>query len=88
MQSKITDIDPLCWLEFTEDSIITSCKSGKLLRSDGTNFSVSNNVCRPHPNMGPTRDAVMEVKYLPELILSRSRRQDTQTNQVALVLTG
>jgi hypothetical protein len=22
-------VDPLCWLEFTEESIITSCKSGK-----------------------------------------------------------
>lgn len=28
-QSKIVDKDPLCWLEFTEDSILTSCKSGK-----------------------------------------------------------
>lgn len=27
-QSKTVDADPLCWLEFTEDSIITSCKSG------------------------------------------------------------
>lgn len=29
VMSKIIDTDPLCWLEFTEDSIITSCKSGK-----------------------------------------------------------
>ncbi len=28
-QSKVIDVDPLCWLEFTEESIITSCKSGK-----------------------------------------------------------
>ncbi|PBP19557.1 hypothetical protein BUE80_DR009612, partial [Diplocarpon rosae] len=27
--SKIVDPDPLCWLEFTEDSIITSCNSGE-----------------------------------------------------------
>ncbi len=30
LQSKVVDVDPLCWLEFTEESIITSCKSGKL----------------------------------------------------------
>ncbi|OIW25198.1 WD40 repeat-like protein [Coniochaeta ligniaria NRRL 30616] len=28
--SKIVDKDPLCWLEFTEDSILTSCKSGHI----------------------------------------------------------
>lgn len=28
-QSKVIDPDPLCWLEFTQDSIITSCKSGQ-----------------------------------------------------------
>jgi hypothetical protein len=28
-QSKVIDPDPLCWLEFTEESIITSCKSGR-----------------------------------------------------------
>jgi hypothetical protein len=28
-QSKSIDPDPLCWLTFTEDSIITSCKTGK-----------------------------------------------------------
>ncbi|KAK3941667.1 WD40 repeat-like protein [Diplogelasinospora grovesii] len=26
--SKTVDADPLCWLDFTEDAIITSCKSG------------------------------------------------------------
>ncbi|KAK4454036.1 WD40 repeat-like protein [Podospora aff. communis PSN243] len=26
--SKTVDADPLCWLEFTQDAIITSCKSG------------------------------------------------------------
>ncbi|KAK0739132.1 WD40-repeat-containing domain protein [Apiosordaria backusii] len=26
--SKIIDDDPLCWLDFTQDAIITSCKSG------------------------------------------------------------
>ncbi|KAM7207438.1 WD40 repeat-like protein [Naviculisporaceae sp. PSN 640] len=26
--SKIIDDDPLCWLEFTEEAILTSCKSG------------------------------------------------------------
>jgi hypothetical protein len=62
VQSKIADIDPLCWLEFTEDSIITSCKSGKLLQSHRAVLSFSNNVRRPHPNMGPTRNAVMEMK--------------------------
>ncbi|XMA16938.1 hypothetical protein WAI453_009729 [Rhynchosporium graminicola] len=30
VMSKIVDPDPLCWLEFTEDSIITSCKSGHI----------------------------------------------------------
>lgn len=30
-QSKSIDPDPLCWLTFTEDSIITSCKTGKRL---------------------------------------------------------
>lgn len=29
VMSKVVDPDPLCWLEFTEDSILTSCKSGK-----------------------------------------------------------
>ena len=28
--TKAVDADPLCWLEFTEDSIMTSCKSGAL----------------------------------------------------------
>lgn len=28
--SKTVDKDPLCWLEFTEESIITSCKSGHI----------------------------------------------------------
>lgn len=28
-QSKKADADPLCWLEFTKDSILASCKSGK-----------------------------------------------------------
>lgn len=27
-QSKIVDDDPLCWLDFTKDGIVTSCKSG------------------------------------------------------------
>jgi len=26
--SKVIDPDPLCWLDFTEESIITSCKNG------------------------------------------------------------
>jgi hypothetical protein len=30
-QSKVVDPDPLCWLRFTEDTIMTSCKSGKSL---------------------------------------------------------
>ncbi|KAI9056011.1 hypothetical protein LZ554_000943 [Drepanopeziza brunnea f. sp. 'monogermtubi'] len=30
VMSKIIDPDPLCWLEFTEDSILTSCKSGHI----------------------------------------------------------
>jgi WD40 repeat protein len=35
VMSKVVDPDPLCWLEFTEDAILTSCKSGKysLLRT-------------------------------------------------------
>ena len=28
-QSKTVDDDPLCWLGFTPDAILTSCKSGK-----------------------------------------------------------
>ena len=28
-QTKTIDKDPLAWLQFTEDAIITSCKSGK-----------------------------------------------------------
>ena len=31
--TKAVDADPLCWLEFTEDSIMTSCKSGMLGKS-------------------------------------------------------
>lgn len=27
--TKVVDADPLCWLEFTEEAIVTSCKSGK-----------------------------------------------------------
>ncbi|TVY30983.1 putative catabolite repression protein [Lachnellula hyalina] len=30
VMSKVIDPDPLCWLEFTEESIITSCKSGHI----------------------------------------------------------
>ena len=32
MQSKTVDDDPLCWLEFTEDAIMTSCKQGAQLQ--------------------------------------------------------
>lgn len=35
MQSKKVDDDPLCWLEFTKDSIIASCKSGTSGRTPG-----------------------------------------------------
>ncbi|RDW85649.1 catabolite repression protein-like protein creC [Coleophoma crateriformis] len=28
--SKAIEVDPLCWLEFTEESIITSCKTGHI----------------------------------------------------------
>ncbi|KAL3422068.1 catabolite repression protein crec [Phlyctema vagabunda] len=41
--SKVIDDDPLCWLEFTEESIITSCKSGHVRTwnrpTDATNVS-------------------------------------------------
>ncbi|KIN01228.1 hypothetical protein OIDMADRAFT_145325 [Oidiodendron maius Zn] len=30
VMSKVIDPDPLCWLRFTEDTIITSCKSGHI----------------------------------------------------------
>lgn len=30
VMSKVIDPDPLCWLEFTEDAILTSCKSGHI----------------------------------------------------------
>jgi len=30
VMSKVVDPDPLCWLEFTEGSILTSCKSGHI----------------------------------------------------------
>lgn len=29
--TKVVDADPLAWLEFTEEAIMTSCKSGMLL---------------------------------------------------------
>lgn len=35
MQSKVVDSHPLSWLEFTEESIITSCKTGMSCRSKG-----------------------------------------------------
>jgi len=28
LQNKAVDQDPLCWLEFTKDAILTSCKAG------------------------------------------------------------
>jgi len=28
--SKIVDTDPLTWLDFTQDAILTSCKSGHI----------------------------------------------------------
>ena len=28
MQTKVVDTHVACWLDFTEDAIITSCKSG------------------------------------------------------------
>lgn len=31
--TKVVDADPLAWLEFTEEAIMTSCKSGMLLYS-------------------------------------------------------
>ncbi|CAG8958999.1 hypothetical protein HYFRA_00012158 [Hymenoscyphus fraxineus] len=43
VMSKVIDPDPLCWLEFTQDSIITSCKSGHIRTwdrpADGTSES-------------------------------------------------
>ncbi|TVY82241.1 putative catabolite repression protein creC [Lachnellula suecica] len=43
VMSKVVDPDPLCWLEFTEESIITSCKSGHIRTwnrpRDGSNES-------------------------------------------------
>lgn len=30
IQSKNIDADPLCWLTFTEEAIITSCKTGHI----------------------------------------------------------
>lgn len=30
VSKKIVDSEPLCWLEFTEDAILTSCKSGHI----------------------------------------------------------
>jgi hypothetical protein len=30
VMSKVIDVDPLCWLEFTEDAILTSCKNGHI----------------------------------------------------------
>lgn len=31
--TKVVDADPLAWLEFTEEAIMTSCKSGRLISS-------------------------------------------------------
>ena len=28
VQSKVVDTHPLAWLEFTEDAVVTSCKTG------------------------------------------------------------
>jgi len=28
-QNKQVDADPLCWIEFTQDAIMISCKSGR-----------------------------------------------------------
>jgi len=48
--SKSIDDDPLCWLEFTEDSIITSCKAGHIRTwnrprdtANGSEVTVSSN---------------------------------------------
>lgn len=41
VQSKVVDPDPLCWLEFTEDWIITSCKSGMSLSYKPQNLGVN-----------------------------------------------
>ncbi|KAH8684747.1 catabolite repression protein-like protein creC [Tricladium varicosporioides] len=46
VMSKVIDVDPLCWVEFTSESIITSCKSGHIRTwdrpRDGTNESDAN----------------------------------------------
>jgi hypothetical protein len=50
VMSKVVDPDPLCWLEFTEDAILTSCKSGMFcLTSD---LSISSNMVQGISGLG------------------------------------
>ncbi|KAI6709824.1 hypothetical protein JHW43_007634 [Diplocarpon mali] len=42
VMSKIVDPDPLCWLEFTEDSVLTSCKSGHIRTWDRPRDAANN----------------------------------------------
>lgn len=45
--SKVVDADPLCWLEFTKEAIMTSCKSGmsSLFRWVHSHLSGSTSSC-------------------------------------------
>jgi hypothetical protein len=51
VMSKVVDPDPLCWLEFTEDSIFTSCKSGKFSYID-IDWNCNLTLDRAYSNMG------------------------------------
>ena len=87
-QSKVVHPGPMCWLEFTEESIMTSCKSGACLfphiliptDTDGD---------RPHSHLEPTdrrscpipeRDAVdSQATYILHFFLDRHGRQSKRS---------
>lgn len=49
--TKVVDADPLCWLEFTEEAIVTSCKSGELKKQPAPSFCLARSIpslCSAH----------------------------------------
>ena len=54
VMSKVVDPDPLCWLDFTEESIFTSCKSGKSSCIGYISCYHDLIFHRPYSNMGPS----------------------------------
>lgn len=68
-QSKAVDTHPLCWLEFTEEAIITSCKNGKPLCLAPRCYKPQ----RTHANM-PTPQKVISEHGIGRL-MPRCRRR-------------